>query len=274
MLLQALSLVSLVSQATDSAVSTGQNAVEAQQFQRSMLQAVAGLFNSNPITSTCPTSLATNPTPVAAYLPPHPISRPVAAAAPQSADATPDSPLLSTIATLPRPRTSPTGGSQPPADTADILNIEHLPEWQATVAAWHHTHAENGLPQRTGISGAKIKLKPVEKLPPQAKWRAAGSRVSHMLASDKTAAAADQTDAEQVTPALVRFFFLGQHSWYVFFMPEDWNQLSEITQITFDTCHVVIVICCACLVLVCMVPGSFLRAHQILLHPPKLAMLL
>ena len=204
MVLQALSLVSLVSQATNAAVKTGQNPTEAQNFQRSVLQAVGGLAACDP------PARATSAKPAAAYLPPSPIVRPLtaAAAAPQSTNPSPDSALLSSIAPLPRPKTSPAGGAPPPPDTSDILRIEHLPEWQATVAAWN-SQVSGGQPQQTVCTSDKVKQKPGEKIAPQARWKAAGSRVSHMITSGEAAAlsaANMQNSADADASTLVRFF--------------------------------------------------------------------
>ena len=174
-----------------------------------MLQAVAGLAPSHPPPPTHTCALATSAKPSAAYPPPNPILRPLTAAAVQPTSLSPDPTLVSRLAPLPRPKTSPAGGgAHLPPDTSDILRIEHLPEWQASVAAWSSQAAEKQ-PQKTGCSTDRATTKPGEKMPAQAKWRAAGSRVNHMIASGNVAAFSapgSTTTKERDTPALVRCF--------------------------------------------------------------------
>lgn len=177
-----------------------------------MLQAVAGLAHSQPTTAAQPSAVDTisNSKPRSAYLPPQPILRPATAldAVPQPLQYhknTHDLPVA-----LLRPKTSPAGGGiwapgaqiTPPADTADILCIEHLPEWQAIVASWHR-YADKGVAQPSKGTIPAVKGKPSSKVPPQMRWKSAGARVSTMLASDNNEiqdAQATCMSAEQELP--------------------------------------------------------------------------
>jgi hypothetical protein len=174
LLLQALSLVSLVGLATDSAVSAGQNVVEAKRFQRSILQAVGGLAQSHPFAFPEATTSPNLTKAHSACLQSDSILRPASAAAPEPIDALPDASLLSRASPLPRPKTSPAGRSHQPPDVADILRMEHLPEWQSLVAA-SLKPAHTGISETPGDSSATSKPKPGKAIAPQSKWRVAGA---------------------------------------------------------------------------------------------------
>lgn len=177
-LLQALSLVSLVNQAKDSAVLSGQSSAQALDFQRSVLSAVAGLgdFAKHPGTSGRGGAVMSRPN--TAYLPPKAIVRPPSAASEDPSSMAVSSPMLRNLAALPRPQSSP-AASQPTQDTSEILRIEHLPEWQAQIAAWYN-HTDEA---------AKEAEKPKGPKPLHTRWKSAGRQISFMRAFHKSPSA-------------------------------------------------------------------------------------